>query len=365
MYIESVKLNNFRNYTDCEVKLKPCLNVFKGNNAQGKTNFLESVYFSSIGKSPKTTKEKDLILWGKDSAKIFINVKKQYFNQTIETYINQKTNKSVKINGLSIRKIGDLIGEMPVVYFSPEEIGLIKDGPADRRRFMDIDISQLNRNYFYLLCRYEKVLAERNKLLKQTKNIESLSDTIDLWDVQLADIASKIIFYRLDFIEKIKEPAKIVHSNITSLKEDLNVKYQGIQIKNIQEIKEKLLFLYKNTLKKDFEFGYTTVGPHRDDIEITINNVDIRSFGSQGQQRLATLSLKIAELSLFEKQTGEKPILLLDDVLSELDNKRCQNLLKEISEYQTILTTTKFSKKLNENSAIFVVKNATIEEKNN
>jgi len=365
MYIESVKLNNFRNYTDCEVKLKPHLNVFKGNNAQGKTNFLESIYFSSIGKSPKTTREKDLILWGKDSAKIFINLKKQYFNQTIETFINQKTNKSVKINGLSIRKIGDLIGEMPVVYFSPEEIGLIKDGPADRRRFMDIDISQLNRNYFYLLCRYEKVLAERNKLLKQTKNIESLYDTIDLWDVQLADIASKIIFYRLDFIEKIKEPAKVVHSNITSQKEELNVKYQGIQIKNIQEIKEKLLSLYKNSLKKDFEFGYTTIGPHRDDIEITINNIDIRSFGSQGQQRLATLSLKIAELALFEKQTGEKPILLLDDVLSELDNKRCQNLLKEISEYQTILTTTKFSKKIDEDSAIFVVKNATIEEKIN
>ena len=252
---------------------------------------------------------------------------------------------------------------MAVVYFSPEEIGLVKDGPADRRRFMDIDISQLNRNYFYLLCRYEKVLAERNKLLKQTKNIESLTDTIDLWDEQLSEIASKIIFFRLDFIEKIKEPAKKVHANITSNKEDLEVKYQGIQIKNVADIKAKLLNSYKTTLKKDFEFGYTTVGPHRDDIEITVNGVDIRNFGSQGQQRLATLSLKIAELVLFEKQTGEKPILLLDDVLSELDSKRCQNLLKEIEEYQTILTTTKFTRKIDENSAIFVVKNATIQQK--
>ena len=363
MYIETVKLTNFRNYNECEVNLKPHLNVFKGNNAQGKTNFLESIYFSSIGKSPKTTKEKDLILWGKDSSKIQINLKKQYFNQTIETFINTKTNKSVKINGLAIRKIGDLIGEMPVVYFSPEEIGLVKDGPSDRRRFMDIDISQLNRNYFYFLCRYEKVLAERNKLLKQTKNFDSLADTIDLWDEQLSEIASKIIFFRLDFIEKIKEPAKKVHANITSNKEDLEVKYQGIQIKNVAEIKAKLLNSYKTTLKKDFEFGYTTVGPHRDDIEITVNGVDIRNFGSQGQQRLATLSLKIAELVLFEKQTGEKPILLLDDVLSELDGKRCQNLLKEIENYQTILTTTKFTRKIDENSAIFVVKNATIQQK--
>ncbi|MBQ9792881.1 MAG: DNA replication/repair protein RecF [Clostridia bacterium] len=363
MYIESVKLDNFRNYSTCEVKLKPHLNVFKGNNAQGKTNFLESIYFSSIGKSPKTTREKDLILWGKDNAKININLKKQYFNQTIETYINAKTNKSIKINGLAIRKIGDLIGEMPVVYFSPEEIGLIKDGPADRRRFMDIDISQLNRNYFYLLCRYEKVLSERNKLLKQTKNFDSLYDTIDLWDTQLAEIASKIIFFRLDFIEKIKEPAKKVHSNITSNKEVLEISYQGIKIKNVEEIKQKLLSFYKSSLKKDFEFGYTTVGPHRDDVEITVNNIDVRNFGSQGQQRLATLSLKIAELVLFEKQTGEKPILLLDDVLSELDTKRCQNLLKEISEYQTILTTTKFNKKIDEQSAIFIVKNAKIEQK--
>ncbi len=365
MYIESVKLENFRNYNTCEVKLKPNLNVFKGNNAQGKTNFLESIYFSSIGKSPKTNKEKDLILWGEDSAKITINLKKQYFSQKIEVFLNKSTNKTIKINSLNIRKIGDLIGEMPVVYFSPEEIGLIKDGPADRRRFMDIDISQLNKNYFYLLCRYEKVLAERNKLLKQTRKIENLYETIELWDSQLADIASKIIFFRLDFIEKIKEPAKKVHSNITSNQEVLEVKYQGIQLKNVEEIKGKLLKAYKSSLQKDFEFGYTTVGPHRDDIEITINNIDIRNFGSQGQQRLATLSLKVAELVLFEKQTGEKPILLLDDVLSELDAKRQKNLLNEIKNYQTIITTTKFGKISDENSTIFMVKNAVIEEKQN
>ncbi|MBQ3047876.1 MAG: DNA replication/repair protein RecF [Clostridia bacterium] len=360
MYIKSVELQNFRNYKYQKVDLAPGLNVFKGKNAQGKTNFLESIYLSSIGKSPKTTREKDLILWKTDNAKIKIELKKQYFEQTIETFLSTQSKKSIKINGLNIRKIGDLIGEMPVVYFAPDEIGLIKEGPVDRRRFMDIDISQLNKNYFYLLCRYEKVLQERNKLLKQTKNIENLYDTIDLWDVQLADIASKIIYFRLDFIDKIKTSAKQVHLNITSNKETLEVSYQGIKTKNIEEIKEKLLKAYKSNIKKDFEFGYTTTGPHRDDIEITVNDIDIRNFGSQGQQRLATLSLKIAELVLFEQITKEKPIILLDDVLSELDNTRCKNFLKEINGYQTILTTTKFNRKITENDAIFVVNDAQI-----
>ena len=168
MYIKNVTLQNFRNYKNQTVSLAPGLNVFKGKNAQGKTNFLESIYLSSIGKSPKTTKEKDLILWQTTSAKVTIELKKQYFEQKIETFLSTQSKKTIKINGLNIRKIGDLIGEMPVVYFAPDEIGLIKEGPADRRRFMDIDISQLNKNYFYLLCRYEKVLQERNKLLKQT-----------------------------------------------------------------------------------------------------------------------------------------------------------------------------------------------------
>ena len=360
MFIEKVILKNFRNYKDCEVKLSKKLNVFKGNNAQGKTNFLESIYIASISRSPKASKEKDIILWGQDTAKIEVEVKKKYYSQKIEIILSKTNKKIIKINGIGIKKVGDLIGEMPVVYFAPDEIGLIKDGPSDRRKFLDIDISQLNKSYFYLLCRYEKILEERNKLLKQTKNFENLIQTIDLWDIQLADIASKIIFFRLDFIEKIKDIAKLTHSEITFGKENLEIKYQGINIKNQELIKEKLLNLYKQNLKKDFEFGYTTIGPHRDDLEIKINNVDIRNFGSQGQQRLATLSLKVAELGLFEKVTGEVPILLLDDVLSELDSKRCSKFLEKIKDYQTILTTTRFSRKIDDDSCTFIVKNAEI-----
>lgn len=361
MYIKKVILQNFRNYERCEVTLAPFLNVFKGNNAQGKTNFLESIYLASIGKSPKSAKDKDLIKWKEKNAKISVNVQKQFFEEKIELYLRSEGKKSIKINEVIIRKIGDLIGEIPVVYFAPDEISLIKEGPADRRRFMDIDISQLNKSYFYLLCRYEKLLEERNKLLKQTKTFDALLNTIDLWDTQLCDVASKIIFYRLDFIDKIKISAKDVHFKITSGQEDFCIKYQGINLKTVEEIKQKLSENYKKNLRKDFEFRFTTVGPHRDDIDIEINGINIRNFGSQGQQRLATLSLKVAELDLFEKTLKEKPILLLDDVLSELDAKRCKIFLEQIKDYQTILTTTKFSRKLGKNDAMFVVKNANIE----
>ncbi len=360
MYIESVKLKNFRNYTFCDVELCKNLNIFKGANAQGKTNFLESIYIASIGKSPKTTKDKDVIKWGENRAKIDIKVKKNFYEEDLSIVLALDQKKTIKINGIAIKKIGDLIGEMPVVYFAPDEIGLVKDGPSFRRKFIDIDISQINKNYFYLLCRYEKLLNERNKLLKNTRSFDVLKDTIDIWDTQLADVASKIIYCRLDFIDKIKDYAKKIHSAITSNKEELVVSYQGLTQKSIDVLKEKIYQLYKSKLKSDFDLGYTSIGPHRDDIEIKINSIDIRNFGSQGQQRLATLSIKIAELKLFESLTNEKPILLLDDVLSELDEKRCKNFLKQIENYQTILTTTKFNRKLDENSKVFNVNNATI-----
>lgn len=360
MYIESVKLENFRNYTTCFVELDKKLNIFKGANAQGKTNFLESIYIASIGKSPKTSKDKDVIKWGENRAKIDIKVKKTFYEEDLSLVLSNDQKKTIKINGIAIKKIGDLIGEMPVVYFAPDEIGLVKDGPSFRRKFIDIDISQINKNYFYLLCRYEKILNERNKLLKQTRSFDVLKDTIDIWDTQLADVASKIIYCRLDFIDKIKEHTREIHSAITSDKEILTISYQGLTQKSIEVLRQKIYSLYKEKLKSDFDFGYTSIGPHRDDIEIKINNIDIRNFGSQGQQRLATLSIKIAELKLFEELTHEKPILLLDDVLSELDEKRCKNFLKQIEDYQTILTTTRFSRKLGEQSKIFVVNNATI-----
>ena len=198
MLIKNIKLENFRNYKKLNITLAPGLNVFIGNNAQGKTNLLESIYYSSIGKSTKTSRDKELIKWGETTSKVKLEVEKQYYTNTIEVITRDKEKKTIKINEIPIKRIGELMGELTVIFFSPDEIRLVKDAPQDRRRFMDIDISQISRNYFYLLCRYDKILNQRNKLLKFTKDFESLKDAISIWDEQLADIASKIINWRIN-----------------------------------------------------------------------------------------------------------------------------------------------------------------------
>ncbi len=362
MQIKNIKLDNFRNYKQLNITLASGLNIFIGNNAQGKTNLLESIYYCSIGKSTKTSRDKELIKWGETKSKVKIEVERQYYTNNIEIITCEKEKKTIKINEIPIKRIGELMGELTVIFFSPDEIRLIKDAPQDRRRFMDIDISQISRNYFYLLCRYDKILNQRNKLLKFTKDFEALKDAISIWDEQLSDIASKIIFWRINFINKLSKPAYDIHKFITNGKEDLKVTYQGITGNSEQEIKEKIQKALTQNIQKDYELGYTTVGPHRDDLKVVINNIDIRSFGSQGQQRLATLSLKLAELDLFKQERGEMPILLLDDVLSELDETRQQNLLKIIKDVQTIITCTKYDYKLTENDKIFRIENGSIKK---
>ncbi len=360
MLIKSIKLENFRNYKKLNTTLASGLNVFIGNNAQGKTNLLESIYYCSIGKSTKTSRDKELIKWGETTSKVKIEVEKQFYNSNIEIITRDKEKKTIKINEIPIKRIGELMGELTVIFFSPDEIRLVKDAPQDRRRFMDIDISQISRNYFYLLCRYDKILNQRNKLLKFTKDFEALKDAISIWDEQLADIASKIINWRINFIEKLSKPAYDIHKFITNGKEELKVTYQGVIGNSVEEIKEKLQKGLTQNLQKDYELGYTTIGPHRDDLKVVINNIDIRSFGSQGQQRLATLSLKLAELNLFKEERGEMPVLLLDDVLSELDDTRQQNLLKIIKDVQTIITCTRYDYPLKETDKIFYIENGNL-----
>ena len=364
MKINSIILSNFRNYSNINISLNSELNVFVGKNAQGKTNLLESIYYCSIGKSTRTTKDKDLILWDKDKGKVCVEIQKQFNKSKIEVFLSKTEKKTIKINGLAIKRMGELMGELTVIYFSPDEIRLIKDAPQDRRRFMDIDISQMSKNYFYLLCRYEKILNQRNKLLKQTKDINVLKDTISIWDEQLADVASKIIMNRIYFVKKLQTPAKEIHKYITQDKEILNISYQGIVGKDTEEIKQKLLKAYLDNIQKDFDLGYTTIGPHRDDLKVVINNIDIRNFGSQGQQRLATLSLKLAELELFKNEHNETPVLLLDDVLSELDEERQLRFLNKIRGLQTIITCTKYNYPLKQNDSIFYIENGTVKNKN-
>ena len=350
MNIKEITLKNFRNYENETIKFQEGLNVIIGNNAMGKTNLLESIYCCAIGKSPKTTKYKELIKMGKDSAYIKIVLEKKYRDHIIEFYVDTKENKRIKIDGVPLSKLKDLIGYMNIIFFSPEEIKMIKEGPVERRRFIDISLSQQSRNYFFSLYKYNEILANRNKLLKENYRDENIKEMLVIWDSQLAKEGANIIKKRYEFIEKLSIAAKEAHNSLTDGKENLVLGYESI-VKNdsldvMQENIEKLL---RESVDKDINLQYTSVGPHRDDISVVSNNIDIRKFGSQGQQRTCSLSLKLAEISLFEDEIKEKPILLLDDVLSELDETRRNKLMELSSSIQTMITCTDFDMDIKHN----------------
>lgn len=343
MYVEELELKNFRNYQHQIIKFDKNLNVILGKNAQGKTNLLEAIFLLAIGRSPRTTKDKDMINWDKDNAVVKLKVVKKSGTNTLEIRLHKTGPKTVLINGLPIKRISELISVLNVIHFFPEDLKLIKEAPQDRRRFMDIDISQASRTYFFLLQKYEKVLMQRNKLLKNSRSMDELKQTISIWDEQLADVASKIIISRIKFLKKLAPIVRRSHSYLAGNDEILAISYQGVGGDSVEQIKEVLLQKLDQNIARDYDLGYTSVGPHRDDIKITLNDVDIRSFGSQGQQRTASLALKLAEIQIFEEETGEKPILLLDDVLSELDPDRQRKLVNVATKQQSFLTCTDFS----------------------
>jgi len=341
MKIDKLALTNFRNYVSQSVELDEKLNVIIGKNAQGKTNLLEAVFLCAIGRSPRSTKDKDLIKWDCTFAKVDLELTKKLGSSKIELYLFKNQNKAIKINKIGIKKIGQLFGTLNAIYFSPDELKLIKESPDERRKFMDIDLCQFDKNYFYDLANYNKVLQQRNKLLKSSTE-KVLKDTISIWNEQLAISGAKIVMARLQLIEKLKVFASQIHRTLTSNKEELKLTYQGYTAETENELKLLLLKKYDESLEKDIHLGYTTVGPHRDDIKIESNGIDLRSFGSQGQQRTGALSLKLAELEVFKDNIGEYPVLLLDDVLSELDIDRQNKLLAHVSKIQTLITCTEF-----------------------
>ena len=343
MIIKEITLNNFRNYENETVKFQEGLNVVIGNNAMGKTNLLESIYCCAIGKSPKTTKYKELIKMGENAAHIKVILQKKYRDHTIDFTVDTKENKKIKIDGVPLVKLRDLVGYMNIIFFSPEEIKMIKEGPQERRRFIDISLSQQSKNYLYALSKYNEILANRNKLLKENFSDENIKDMLVIWDDQLAKEGAKLIKRRYEFVENLKKAAKVAHSKLTEDKETLEIAYESfvddIDINEMEQfIKNKLV----ENADKDLSLRYTSIGPHRDDIAIISNGIDIRSYGSQGQQRTCALSLKLAEITLFENEIKEKPILLLDDVLSELDETRRNKLMELSSELQTMITCTDF-----------------------
>lgn len=355
MKISNIELINYRNYEHALINFSDGLNIIEGKNAQGKTNLVEAVYFCAVGKSFKTSKEKDIINWAKDLAKIKITIQKEIGQKTIEFIFSKNAKKTIKIDGIPIKKIGELMGELNAVFFAPDELKLIKDSPEDRRRFMDVSLSQTYKDYFYTLSNYNKILQSRNKALKTYNDPQSLKQILNIYNLQMAESMLKIKKYRKRFVEKLNPYADMVHGYLTNKKESLSLEYQGIE----QDQKEKIIEKLNECFEKDSKLGYTTFGCHRDDIKVCVNNVDVRAFGSQGQQRTSALSMKLAELEIIKQDTSKVPILILDDVLSELDQERKQRLLKFCSKAQTLLTCTDFNFDIEHNKII--IKNGNVE----
>lgn len=359
MYIKRLMLLNYRNYNNLDISLGKHVNVFIGDNAQGKTNILESMYYCAFAKSHRTSRDKELIHWQGESAYISLSVGKSRLDKKIDINILKDGKKAIKINSIKVSKIGELFGTFNVVMFSPEDLKIIKDSPGVRRKFIDMELCQLDSKYYYNLVQYNKVMNERNHLLRG-RNVNE--DMLDIYDLQLAAYGEYIISKRIDYLKQLNIYSKDIHKDITSEKEIIDFKYVST-VKNLDDIQTEFYQTLKKTRKKDIDKGITSVGPHRDDFSVYINNVDTKSFGSQGQQRTAVLTMKFASLKIIKEITGEFPILLLDDVLSELDFNRKRYILSTIGEIQTVITCTgieDISQYLDDKSKIFKVENGEV-----
>lgn len=334
MYIKNIKLNNFRNYSNQEIQLDKGINIFFGDNAQGKTNILESIFLCAIGKSFRAKKEKELIKMDEEKATVEVEFEKIDRDGKIKIELSSK--KDVFINGIKKNKVSEILGNINIVMFSPDDIEILKSGPAKRRRFLNILISQLRPQYVYYLNMYIKTIEQRNNYLRQIKELNNpTKEMLKIWDEKLAEYASYVFNYRNEFVEKIKNKITTIHRNITEDKEEIKIKYISDCLN-----KEKYVEELEKNWEQDILRGYTTKGVHRDDIYIYINGKQVNIYGSQGQNRTVILSLKLSELEIIYDEIGEYPILLLDDFMSELDSKRRENFLKSISNAQILITCT-------------------------
>lgn len=359
MFIRRLQMLNYRNYNALDIELCPNVNVFMGDNAQGKTNILEAIYYCAFAKSHRTSKDKELINWNGEHAFISVDVGRERLDKRIDISILKDGKKSIRINKIKIKKIGELFGNFNVVMFSPEDLRIIKDSPGVRRKFIDMELCQLNPKYYYNLVQYNKVLNERNILLRN-RNISS--EMLEIYDMQLVEFGYNIIRDRIKYIESLNKYAEKIHSDITSGKEKINFKYIST-IKDLENIKENFYTLLEKNRSKDCDRGITSIGPHRDDFFVYINDIDTKSYGSQGQQRTAVLTMKFSSLEIIKELTGEFPVLLLDDVLSELDFNRKKYILSTIGQIQTVITCTGIEdlyEYLDEKAKVFKVKNGEI-----
>ncbi len=357
MIIKSIELTNFRNYESLNLEFDKGTNILYGDNAQGKTNVLEAIYLSSITKSHKGSKDQDIIRFGENEAHLRTYLEKDGDTYKVDMHLRKSGSKVIAVNGQKLKKAAGLLGLLNVVFFSPEDLSIIKNGPSERRRFIDMELCQLDSFYLYNLNNYNKIVNQRNKLLKDIYTNYSLKETLDIWDSQLISYGSKIIERRIAFINQLNEIIFDIHKKLSGDKEQILIKYEPNVL--IEDFESKL----KQSQEKDIKLKMTTVGPHRDDICIDINGIDIRKFGSQGQQRTAALSLKLSEIELVKKITKDTPVLLLDDVLSELDSNRHKYLLESIGNIQTIITCTGLDDFVNDRfeiNKVFKVSNGRI-----
>lgn len=357
MIIKSLELQNFRNYENLKLDFDCGTNIFYGDNAQGKTNILEAIYLIATTKSHKGSKDSDIIQFGHEEAHIRSYLYKEDVTRQVDMHLRKSKTKGIAIDSQRIKKAADLLGLLNVVFFSPEDLSIIKNGPAERRRFIDMELCQLDSFYLYNLNHYNKIVNNRNKLLKDLFMNPGLKETLSIWDSQLLSYGSKIIERRSLFIEQLNQIIFDIHNRLSGGKEQIKIVYE----KNVEidHLEEKL----RLNQDKDIYLKQTTVGPHRDDISFIVNDIDIRKFGSQGQQRTAALSLKLSEIELVKKSIKDTPVLLLDDVLSELDSNRQNYLLNSIGDIQTIITCTGLDEFVNnrfEINKVFKVKEGTV-----
>ena len=357
MIIKSLKLKNYRNYELLDLNFDSGTNILYGDNAQGKTNILEALYLSGTTKSHRGTKDRDMIQFGCEESHLETIVEKHGVDFQIDMHLKKNSPKGIAVNKVPIRRAGELFGIVHFVFFSPEDLNIIKDGPAGRRRFIDLELSQLDKVYLSNLSNYNRIINQRNSLLKEIHFQKNLMDTLDIWDMQLAEYGKKIIERRKAFIDQVNTIISDIHYRLTGGRERIAISYESsIENDSFEDV-------LKRNRERDIRFKSTSAGPHRDDLCFKSGDLDIRKFGSQGQQRTAALSLKLSEIELVRMMIRDTPILLLDDVLSELDKHRQNYLLDSIHDIQTVITCTGLDEFVNHRfsiNKIFYVKQGTV-----
>ncbi len=359
MIVKSLEAKNFRNYRNLQIFFDEGTNILYGDNAQGKTNLLEALYVSGTTKSHKGSRDQEMIRFGEAEAHLRTEVEKETVTHRIDVHLKQNAAKGIAVDQVPIRRASELFGILNLIFFSPEDLNIIKEGPSRRRRFLDLELSQLDAVYLDHLTKYNQALRQRNRLLKDLPSRPELRETLEIWDEQLVSYGTKIITRRGAFVKELDETILPIHARLSGGKEQLRLSYEP------NSPAERFAAELAEARQKDRRAGMTTVGPQRDDIGFSVNGVDIRRFGSQGQQRTSALSLKLAEIEYVRRAIHDTPVLLLDDVLSELDSNRQNYLLNGLQEIQTIITCTgldEFVKNRFRINRVFRVKDGRIEE---